>query len=97
MQTAHFTLPSPSATNCPDPDPSCYLTPVPYSSLPLYSSDYIGLKQLDKRGAMHLGVCEGEHMQIDEGCWEGVVSWLGVGDGVVRSRVEQEGKLIWQF
>ncbi|GAA5895722.1 hypothetical protein JCM5296_007403 [Sporobolomyces johnsonii] len=79
--TSHFTLPSPSAHNCPSPpDPSsppCYLTPVPFAHLPLYREDYIGLRVLDERGAVVKGVCRGAHMQIDETCWEGVVRWFG--------------------
>ncbi|KAM0792012.1 hypothetical protein ACM66B_007123 [Microbotryomycetes sp. NB124-2] len=83
--SAHFTLPSPDASNCPAPpspvDPSCYLEPVPWSKLPLYKHDYIGLKKLDERGKVEIGVCEGEHMQIDDECWDGIISWLGDGTG----------------
>ncbi|GAA5954133.1 hypothetical protein JCM21900_002900 [Sporobolomyces salmonicolor] len=79
--TSHFTLPSPSARNCPSPpgpsSPPCYLTPVPFDHLPLYREDYIGLRLLDERGAVVKGVCRGAHMQIDETCWEGVVRWFG--------------------
>ncbi|ORY59910.1 Alpha/Beta hydrolase protein [Leucosporidium creatinivorum] len=88
--SSHFTLPSPNATNCPLPplpaDPLCYATPLPFDSLPLYSHDYIGLRKLDKRGAIIKGVCQGEHMQIDEECWEGVVSWLGEGEGRIPKK-----------
>lgn len=84
-QSAHFTLPSPSATNCPfPPDPNdlaCYLDPVPYEDLPLYGQDYIGLKKLDKKGGLVLGECVGQHMEISNACWEQVVSWLGAGKG----------------
>jgi palmitoyl-protein thioesterase len=85
-QSAHFTLPSPLAPPCKPTDPMCYLAPVPYSYLPLYSRDYVGLKQIDARGGLRLGVCEGEHMEIDEICWESVVTWLGKGDGRGRHR-----------
>lgn len=95
-QTAHFTLPSPNASNCPSPplDPSCYLDPVPYPSLPLFAQDYIGLKSLEGEGRMVLGMCEGAHMEIDEECWEGIVSWLGRGDG--RRRETAGRGLVWQ-
>jgi palmitoyl-protein thioesterase len=49
-QTAHFTLPSPNATNCPPlSEPGCYLDPVEWDDLPLYKEDYIGLKELNER------------------------------------------------
>ncbi|BGP21140.1 palmitoyl-protein thioesterase [Rhodotorula toruloides] len=79
--SSHFTLPSPSASNCPRPplplDLSCYPTPLPYSDLPLYAEDYIGLQKLDKRGAVVLDVCEGPHMDIDEECWRKITRWFG--------------------
>ncbi|GAA5873709.1 hypothetical protein JCM8547_002681 [Rhodosporidiobolus lusitaniae] len=79
--TAHFTLPSLNASNCPAPplpaDPLCYSTPIPWSALPLYKHDYIGLRQLDEAGRVTKGMCEGAHMQIDEECWEGIVRWFG--------------------
>ncbi|KAJ8297362.1 Palmitoyl-protein thioesterase 1 [Rhodotorula toruloides] len=79
--SSHFTVPSPSASNCPrpplPPDPSCYPTPLPYSDLPLYAEDYIGLRKLDKRGAVVLDVCEGPHMDIDEECWRKISRWFG--------------------
>lgn len=81
-QTAHFTLPSPNATNCPPlAEPGCYLDPVEWKDLPLYRDDYIGLRELDERGGVVKGTCEGEHMQISDACWEGVVGWLGDGKG----------------
>lgn len=83
--SSHFTLP---ATACPagpgptPPLPGCYAPPVPLRRLPLYADgDYVGLRALDERGAVRWGVCEGEHMEIDEACWEAVVSWLGAGGG----------------
>ncbi|GAA5990109.1 hypothetical protein JCM11641_007070 [Rhodosporidiobolus odoratus] len=80
-QTAHFTLPHPNATNCPIPpltaDPACYLTPLPWTSLPLYTHDYIGLRLLNEAGKVVKGVCEGAHMEIGEECWEGIVRWFG--------------------
>jgi len=81
-QTAHFTLPSPNATNCaPLAEPGCYIDPVEWEDLPLYKEDYIGLRELNERGGVAKGECEGEHMQIDDDCWEGVISWLGDGTG----------------
>ncbi|GAA5893104.1 hypothetical protein JCM6882_003887 [Rhodosporidiobolus microsporus] len=99
--SSHFTLPSPNATNCPTPplpsDPSCYSTPLPWSSLPLYTHDYIGLRALDEKGRIVKGVCEGAHMEISEECWEGVVRWFGkrgekgpAGEGAV-----ERGEEVW--
>ncbi|GAA5843722.1 hypothetical protein JCM11251_003475 [Rhodosporidiobolus azoricus] len=79
--SSHFTLPSPNATNCPLPplpaDPLCYSTPLPWSSLPLYTEDYIGLRALHERGRVVKGVCEGAHMEVTDDCWEGIVGWFG--------------------
>jgi palmitoyl-protein thioesterase len=79
--SSHFTLPSPNATNCPVPplpsDPFCYSTPLPWSALPLYKHDYVGLRTLNEGGRVTKGVCEGAHMQIDEECWEGIVKYFG--------------------
>ncbi|BGP12094.1 hypothetical protein JCM10213_005200 [Rhodosporidiobolus nylandii] len=100
-QTSHFTLPSPNATNCPLPplpaDPACYATPVPFSRLPLYTHDYIGLQRLDKAGRVVKGVCEGAHMQIDEACWEGIVRWFGKrGEkGPAGEQGEVRGEEVW--
>lgn len=66
------------------------LTPIALDRLPLYRKDYIGLRALDKRGALDRdGVCIGEHMQIvrceglrlpltgqDEDCWTMVLDHL---------------------
>ncbi|SCV68042.1 BQ2448_163 [Microbotryum intermedium] len=79
--SAHFTLPSPSAEPCPIPlDPRCYVDPVEWNDLPLYQEDYIGLKELDRKGVVWKGVCEGVHMEIDSKCWGRVVGFL-VEDG----------------
>jgi hypothetical protein len=45
------------------------------------------------------GVCEGEHMQIDDDCWEQVVGWLGDGTGAKapRKEVEGAGRLVIQL
>lgn len=98
-QTAHFTLPSPYANNCPPPpsEPACYLDPVPYSYLPLFAQDYIGLRQLDFENRLHLGVCEGQHMEIKEDCWEEIVSWLGKGDGKKWVQAGEEPRLLVQL
>lgn len=85
--SAHFTLPSPNATNCPPLiNPACYLDPVAWPDLPLYSEDYVGLRQLNERGAVVLGECRGVHMQVDEECWENIASWLGDGQGVRKAQ-----------
>lgn len=100
-QSAHFTLPSPNATNCddklPNPAKPCYLDPVPYSDLPLYVEDYIGLKKLDEEGKVVREVCVGTHMEINRACWEGVVSWLGKGDGTSSPRRIEKPSLVWQL
>ena len=48
-------------------------TIIPMRLQPLYTEDWIGLRQLDKRGAVHLEACGGEHMQLSRECWEPVV------------------------
>lgn len=40
---------------------------------PLYTEDWIGLRALDKSGRVVLETCEGEHMQISDGCWRPLV------------------------
>ncbi|KAF9052293.1 palmitoyl-protein thioesterase [Hymenopellis radicata] len=53
-------------------------TIIPMRSQPLYTEDWIGLRQLDERGAVILGTCDGEHMQMNRACWEPVVKqWVG--------------------
>ena len=149
-QSAHFTLPSPYADNCPSPpdplDPSCCkfgslavagrllmihfkfadLDPLPYSDLPLFATgnsihtnymnrsnlsrpmsslvlttsaraDYIGLRHLDAKKKMHLGVCKGQHMQISDDCWDSIASWLGSGNGRRKGNGEAGGRLILQL
>ncbi|EMD32081.1 hypothetical protein CERSUDRAFT_119066 [Gelatoporia subvermispora B] len=48
-------------------------TIVPMRMQPLYTEDWIGLRELDERGAVHLDTCEGEHMQLNRDCWEPIV------------------------
>lgn len=62
-----FTLPTAD-------DPS---SPLPYSDLPLYEEDYIGLRALAESDGFHQRKCRGQHMQIGRKCWEEVISWLG--------------------
>ncbi|KAI9639561.1 palmitoyl-protein thioesterase [Dioszegia hungarica] len=52
---------------------------LPLASQPLYTQDWIGLRDLDERGRLHLGHCVGEHMDLDSGgCAQGVVDkWVG--------------------
>ena len=45
---------------------------IPMRLQPLYRHDWIGLRALDKRGAVVLETCDGEHMQLGE-CWERIV------------------------
>ncbi|KAI0062827.1 alpha/beta-hydrolase [Artomyces pyxidatus] len=48
-------------------------TIVPMKAQPLYEEDWIGLRQLDERGAVVLDSCDGEHMQMTTDCWEPLV------------------------
>jgi palmitoyl-protein thioesterase len=52
---------------------------LPLASQSLYTQDWIGLRDLDERGKLHLGHCVGEHMDLDSGgCAQGVVDkWVG--------------------
>lgn len=53
-------------------------TLLPMKLQPLYSEDWIGLKQLDQAGRVKLLSCEGEHMQLARDCWEPIVKqYLG--------------------
>lgn len=45
---------------------------VPMRSQPIYLEDWIGLRELDERGAITLEECEGEHMHLGK-CWESLV------------------------
>lgn len=49
-ESAYFTLPNLTTTP---------ITPIAHSRLPLYIDDYIGLRALDERGAVHFAVCKG--------------------------------------
>lgn len=46
---------------------------VPMRLQPLYTEDWIGLRALDERGAVHLETCPGEHMELEDSCWEWIV------------------------
>lgn len=48
-------------------------TIIPMRAQPLYLEDWIGLRELDERGAVELLSCEGEHMQLGRECWEPIV------------------------
>ncbi|KAH9924873.1 Alpha/Beta hydrolase protein [Fomitopsis serialis] len=48
-------------------------TVVPMRLQPLYIEDWIGLRTLDKRGAVVLETCEGEHMVLTDDCWQPLV------------------------
>jgi palmitoyl-protein thioesterase len=45
---------------------------VPMREQPLYVEDWIGLRELDERGAVVFAECAGEHMEM-EGCWEELI------------------------
>ena len=45
---------------------------IPMRLQPLYLEDWIGLRQLDERGAIIFETCKGEHMQMGD-CWENLV------------------------
>ncbi len=45
---------------------------IPMRLQPLYLEDWIGLRKLDKRGAIIFETCKGEHMQMGD-CWENLV------------------------
>ena len=47
-------------------------TIVPMRQQPLYLEDWIGLRQLDERGAVLLRTCDAPHMHIGS-CWEDIV------------------------
>ncbi|GAA6024338.1 hypothetical protein JCM11491_000382 [Sporobolomyces phaffii] len=74
--SAHFTLPSSSSSSSSSSAPASY-DPLPFVDLPLYVDDYIGLRALDERHAVVLGVCPGVHMEIRDECWDAVVAHLG--------------------
>ncbi|KAH8119193.1 palmitoyl-protein thioesterase [Phellopilus nigrolimitatus] len=48
-------------------------TILPMRLQPTYLADTFGLRKLDERGAVVLEICEGEHMQIAQECWEPLV------------------------
>jgi palmitoyl-protein thioesterase len=41
---------------------------LPLRQSDIYKQDWVGLKSLDKRGALLLELCHGIHMQIDSAC-----------------------------
>jgi palmitoyl-protein thioesterase len=45
---------------------------IPIRAHPMYTEDWIGLRKLDKKGAIVFEVCEGEHMHIGD-CWKKLV------------------------
>jgi palmitoyl-protein thioesterase len=57
----------------------------------LYREDWIGLKELDERGAVQREWCEGGHMEIG-GCWQEVLEkWIGT-----KAEMGGKGSLIIQ-
>lgn len=52
---------------------------VPMEEQDMYTHDWIGLKALDERKALHLERCPGEHMDLDSGdCgMKAVERWVG--------------------
>ena len=47
-------------------------TIVPIRQQPIYTEDWIGLKELDESGRIVFGVSDGEHMQLGD-CWKDYV------------------------
>lgn len=47
-------------------------TIIPVRAHPIYTEDWIGLRKLDKRGALVFEICQGEHMHIGD-CWKKLV------------------------
>ena len=45
---------------------------VPMRMQPIYLENWIGLRDLDDRGAIIFGECEGEHMRLGD-CWKPLV------------------------
>jgi palmitoyl-protein thioesterase len=62
-------------------NPSPSTTIIPMRQQPLYTEDWIGLRELDKKGAVVLETCEGEHMQLGD-CWERLVKKFAGGISV---------------
>lgn len=52
---------------------------VPMEDQPLYTHDWIGLRELDEKGGLELEHCPGEHMDLDGGdCGMRMVrDWVG--------------------
>ncbi|EJD03145.1 palmitoyl-protein thioesterase [Fomitiporia mediterranea MF3/22] len=48
-------------------------TIIPMHLQPTYLADTFGLHTLDERGRVSLEICQGEHMQITDDCWEPLV------------------------
>ena len=48
-------------------------TIVPMMLQPTYLADTFGLRSLDENGGVSLEICEGEHMQLSQDCWEPLV------------------------
>jgi palmitoyl-protein thioesterase len=65
-----------SVPNTTSDDPDIPALPIPWSDLPLYKYDYVGLRSLNERGRVHMDECEGRHMRIDRECWDRVLDWL---------------------
>jgi len=45
---------------------------LPMHLQPIYTENWIGLRELDERGAIVFDACKGKHMQIGD-CWEKLV------------------------
>lgn len=54
---------------------------------PLYKEDWIGLRALDEKGAVVMITCKGEHMQMNQECWEPIVTKY-VGGRQVKEELE---------
>ncbi|KIJ49683.1 hypothetical protein M422DRAFT_205209 [Sphaerobolus stellatus SS14] len=65
--------------------PSEPRTIIPMRLQPLYTEDWIGLKQLDEAGKVKLESCEAKHMQLLKECWEPLVKQFVGGNTSVAS------------
>lgn len=52
----------------PEPDAPPALTTVPLRESQLYRDDWIGLRELDRRGALVFRTCAGAHMHLSDEC-----------------------------
>lgn len=56
---------------------------------PLYIEDWIGLRTLDEKGGVVFKTCVGEHMQMNDECWQPIVREY-VGSREIKEVVQAE-------